>query len=314
MYHTVPNLSTSAEVIVLSFLPPAQKVRASRINEQMFVAGSHIAAWGTSFPLVRNDRRWRLPCADAVHQMYLCSEREDLCRSITAWTQSGAGESASAERTAFFVKDCLKQLEGLCTRSVAVGDRAVSLRLHLMKVYYPTLLWVMMCSNLPFISGIRLSRSGPIGELSDGVDAVDPCVSLWDLCFTMLLTSEVSLDESILLWTMTSFHVFRIAQQYVGFLLLRMHNFDAPLLTLLKFLRKGGAQSNAASTRRKWMASYLLREALVTLSCIEDGLEHGTHTVDMSEDKIASAISSLRATVGGLVGATQSMLSTVTSC
>lgn len=265
---------------VLKFLPDDERLEASRINQQWYCAGCSVSVWAHDIALAAGyDVQWSLPSPRIAACMVACSKKEPLCAAVrelrcTLTSDPSAASSPSLLSTAMeSALFGMANLHAFKNSDGAMAERqALAIKSFMMQRYFPTLLWVLLCAQVPQALHIRKARS-------DNAEDEAP-IGLWDLCFTFLAAPELcsgifSSDLEILSVSLAAFHFFRITSVAVGLLLQKSKVFDAPLfffLSSLSAVRRRHSETehtnrDSVQTERS-VVRHLLDESLRTISCM----------------------------------------------
>lgn len=183
------------------------------------------------------DGGWTLPSPRVAMRMVQCSHEEPLCAAVSQLRLVAENKEPLGSEIHSAIENSLAGIAHLheihFSQSPSVASRAIQQKQYLLNRYFPTLLWVLLCAEVPQQLHIRKSR---------GNEAEDEApIGLWDLCFTFIAapempTVETSSDLEILRGVITVFHFFRVASIAMGLFLQKADVFDAPLWFFLSCL------------------------------------------------------------------------------
>jgi hypothetical protein len=302
----------SSEIVVteiLKFLPQNDRSVAGRINQRWFQSASSVSAWIGNMPLTASyDGGWTLPSPKIAMRMVQRSHEEPLCAAVRQLRRAAENKEPLGSEIHAAIEASLAGIANLheihFTSSRSADIRALQRKQHFLNRYFPTLLWVLLCAELPQQLHIRKSR---------GDEAEDETpIGLWDLCFSFIATPELPSEEltsdlEVLRAIITVFHYFRVSSIAIGLFLQKADVFDAPLwyfITCLDALRLRHRNElpQKVNIERKVVRN-TLESTLGTVDCIQTACSDALRLWMCDEDtstrltNVVRQLSSLRSRV-----------------
>lgn len=263
--------SESALAAVLQFLSPNSKLQASQISQEWYDAARHIEAWVPSLPFVPTHSMWKLPSPAVLYNMAKQSSENPLCQAIVSFHQQQKSvKNASSSKV---VLDFLKEFEALSVVTSSYSDVPTAEMLerlvtcHLRTVYYPALLWVLLCSDIPEHASIAKSQDTSEDEGR---------IPLWEVALILAAFPEGGLpskDLGILSLILAAFDYFQKGDIDLTVLLNRRDLFDVPLIVVLGALEAEGFLNLSRNDKRHCLVRRLLCRAADTLNSILRAIE-----------------------------------------
>jgi hypothetical protein len=245
---------------ILKFLPVNERLRASRIDARWHSAGRFLGVWAHDMPLAAGtwDVKWMLPSPRMALNMVACSTVEPLCVAVHRLRSLSLPTSSSAMDAALSGIASLHFFPHPPKGFVSSTELRRAKKRFLMQRYFPTLLAVLLCADIPQVLHIRKSRG-------DSAEDEAP-IGLWDLCFTLLSAPDLFGDDfvgdvEVLGAILTGFHYFHTSADAIGLLIEKAGVFDAPIWYFMTCL-----SSLSATTKREELSCYYLRQLFVEVT------------------------------------------------